>query len=431
MPQCSNCQAKFKNWHNLQQHVERRVCRQDGFKLSRPAAATQADEVHPKAREVSSSQEIAPSSDRQAAAAPSVQLTLQIDTAPLTSRTCTELLQQAGGQTFLELITGHLGRQLTRTCLLCDSWIASTTKIVFHLTKKHGAEWDSYKASAGNNTSKMYALTRLSPCPACGVKVESVPRHTKQCPVIQQLQLFFFLHPDAPLSRSHSSLQHTQISHLSPNNTGTGASPSAVPTPRLHTAPSIQLESFTQAAPQPRIPQQQTLQVPITRSKQSQLQRWFRPGSASQVAQPGAEPHQPPATELDDSHPPPPPAALPMPQLINPHNKCYAISVLQMISALREEPSVDWSNLQPLQRELRERASRPVSILALESLPHCHPDWRLANRQSDALEYLTFLLANHHGSLQSTPWKRVYDADIPDSTGFSPLLLTFQLPGRH
>ena len=163
MPQCSNCQTKFKNWHNLQQHVERRVCRQDGFKLSRPAAATLADVVHPKASEVSSSQEIEPSSDRQAAAAPSVQLTLQLDTAPLISRMCTELLQQAGGQTFLELITGNLGRQLTRTCLLCDSWIASTTKIAFHLTKKHGAEWASYKASAGNNTSKMFVLPACPP----------------------------------------------------------------------------------------------------------------------------------------------------------------------------------------------------------------------------------------------------------------------------
>ena len=425
LPQCSNCQAKFKNWHNLQQHVERRVCRQAGFKLSRPEAATEADEAPPKASEVSSSQELVPSSDCRATAAPSVQLTLQIDTVPLISRMRTELLQQAGTQTFLELLTGHLGQQLTRTCLLCDSWIASTTKIAFHLTKKHGAEWDSYKASAGNNTSKMYVLTRLSPCPACGVKVESAPRHTKQCPVIQQLQLFFFLHPDAPLSRMHSSLQHTQLSHLSSPTSGAGASPSAVPTPRPNTTTSHQHESSTQATPQPTTFQQRTLQAPNPRSKQSQLQRWFRPGSASQAAQPGAGPPQPAPTDLDASPPPPPPAAQPMPQLINPHNLCYAISVLQMISALREEPSVDWSNLQPLQRELRAKPSHPVSILALESLPHCHPDWRLANRQSDALEYLTFLLANHHGSLQGTPWKRVYDADIPDSTGFSPLLLTF------
>ena len=59
------------------------------------------------------------------------------------------------------------------------------------------------------------------------------------------------------------------------------------------------------------------------------------------------------------------------------------------------------------------------------TLPHCHPDWRLANRQSDALEYLVSLLADHRGSLQGTPWKRTYDADIPDSTGLSPLILTF------
>ena len=273
----------------------------------------------------------------------------------------------------------------------------------------------------------MYVLTRLSPCPACGVKVESVPRHTKQCPVIQQLQLFFFLHPEASLSRSHSSLPPTQVTHFSANHTGASVSLSAVVTPRLHTATPTQLESPTRAGPLPGTTQQQTQPAPnkSLKPKQSQLQRWFRPGAA-QVARQSAEPPQPPATDADAlTHSSPPTIAQPMPQLINPHNLCYAISVLQMISALWEDATVDWSNLQPLQRELRERASRPISILALESLPHCHPDWRLANRQSDALEYLTFLLANHHGSLQSTPWKRVYDADIPDSTGFSPLVLTF------
>ena len=56
MPQCSNCRVKFKNWHNLQQHVERRVCRQDGFKLSKPSVATQDAATPPTASEVSSSQ---------------------------------------------------------------------------------------------------------------------------------------------------------------------------------------------------------------------------------------------------------------------------------------------------------------------------------------------------------------------------------------
>ena len=74
--------------------------------------------------------------------------------------------------------------------------------------------------------------------------------------------------------------------------------------------------------------------------------------------------------------------------------------------------------------ETKRRTPSPWSISELESLPHCHPDWRLANRQSDALEYLVSLLADHQGSLQGTPWKRVYDADIP-STGLSPLILTF------
>ena len=290
MPQCSNCQVKFKNWHNLQQHVERRVCRQDGFKLSRPAAVTRNDAVHPRASEDSSSQVVEPLSDPQTADNPSVQLTLQLDTAPLTSRMCTELLQQTGGQTFLELITGDLGRRLTQTCLLCDSWLASTTKIAFHLTKKHRTEWDSYKASAGNNTSKMYVLTRLSPCPACDVKVESAPRHTKQCPVIQQLQLFFFLHPHAPISKSHSSHPQTQLSHTPPNPIATRTSPSAVPTPRLRAAPYKPPESPTQVTPPPKASQQKTLHagVKAPQAKQSQFQRWFRPESASQTAPPGA-----------------------------------------------------------------------------------------------------------------------------------------------
>ena len=280
LPQCSKCHVKFKNWHNLQQHVERRVCRQEGIQLAKPASAARDDEAPAKASEVTSSHQELAMPGQQATERTSAQMTLQLDSAPVISRMRSELQQQAGDQTFLALITGELGSQLTNTCLLCDSWIASTTKIAFHLTKKHKTEWEAYKESKWNNNSKMYVLTRLSSCPACGVKVESVPRHTQQCPVIQQLQLFFFLHPQSPLSKSHSSLPQSQISRIQQTQ-ATMARPQAMAPNHISgsTDSTTQLESLTQVTLQPTASQPQTIksaEKTAMQSKQSLLHRWFQ-----------------------------------------------------------------------------------------------------------------------------------------------------------
>ena len=301
---------------------ERRVCRQDGFKLAKPEAATQ---------------------DAEAPA----QLTLQLDSAPLISRMRRELQQQAGDQTFLALITGGLGRQLTNTCLLCDSWIASTTKIAFHSTKKHRTEWDSDKASKWNDTTKMYVLTWLSSCPACAVKVESVPRHIQQCPVIQQLQLFFFLHPQAPISRSHSSLPQTQIS-LSQQTHATVEQPPAMASSQAPamSSPTTPLESLTQVTLLSSKASQKTHENQALQPRQSHLQRWFKKGRASSATPSSAVIETPVLHSQNVSPSMRSSAELSVPQLTNPHNLCYAISVLQMISAVRNDASVDWSNLQ-------------------------------------------------------------------------------------
>ena len=266
-----------------------------------------------------------------------------------------ELLQQVGDQTFLELITSRLGRQLTNTCLLCDSWIASTTKIAFHLTKKHRAEWDPYTASKGNNISKMYALTRLSPCPACEVKVESAPRH-----------IFFFLHPQAPISRAHSFLLPTPMSLAHPPGTLKDSSrPAVLSHPPNFTSPTP-LESLTQVTLLPSVPSQKTKSAgnSASRPKQSQLQRWFQKGTASQTTQSNEEATPSASSSLEAPRSPPAPIVSSLPQLVNPHNLWYAISVLQMISALRDDASVDWSNLQHLQRELCDSGARIAAALS-------------------------------------------------------------------
>ena len=96
-----------------------------------------------------------------------------------------------------------------------------------------------------------------------------------------------------------------------------------------------------------------------------------------------------------------------LPQLINPHNLCYAVSALQMLFARRSDPKVeDWANLSGLMQELTIAMTSPISVASLRSLLYCHPDERLANRQCDAYEYIMTLLADHQGSLQATPWRR-------------------------
>ena len=311
--------------------MERRVCRQEGIKLAKPAAVAQHDDSPAKASEVTSSHQELTSPGRQVTERPSAQLTLQLDSAPVISRMRSELQQQDGDQTFLALITGKLGRQLTKTCLLCDSWIAST-KIAFHLTKKHKVEWEAFKESKWNNKSKMYVLTRLSSCPACGVKVESVPRHTQQCPVIQQLQLFFFLHPQSSLAKSHSSLPQSQISHTQPQ--ATLARPGAAVPGHVSglTDSTTQIESLTQVTLQSTVSQSQKFMLAEntdSQTKQSHLQRWFKKGPTPSATSPRE------VTESTLSQNPvvspttAPPVEPSLPQLVNPHNLCYAVSVLQ------------------------------------------------------------------------------------------------------